>query len=90
MSMEKLNCPKCCSEMVQGFILDLAFPYMAVSQWVEGPPKKSFFLVPKSQKISPSQRLRSVAQSAGTSNRMLALSSGQSSRRVVAVPSLRS
>jgi hypothetical protein len=28
--------------MVRGFILDAAFPQMAVSHWVEGPPEKSF------------------------------------------------
>ena len=47
MSVEKLNCPKCRSEMVQGFILDLSFPRIAVSHWVEGPPKKSLFSEPK-------------------------------------------
>jgi len=41
MSAEELTCPKCRGEMVRGFILDLSFPQVAVSHWVEGLPQKS-------------------------------------------------
>ena len=41
MSGERLTCPKCRGEMVRGFILDLSFPQVAVSHWVEGLPEKS-------------------------------------------------
>jgi hypothetical protein len=36
-------CPKCQSEMVQGFVADFGHAHVAVSTWVEGPPQKSFW-----------------------------------------------
>jgi len=43
MTTQDLKCPKCQSEMIQGFILDFAPPHSKfVSAWVEGPPKRSW------------------------------------------------
>ena len=36
-------CPKCNGRMEQGFILDNAYAAHVVSQWVAGPPLKSFW-----------------------------------------------
>jgi hypothetical protein len=45
MSAAKTRCPKCNSEMVQGFIVDFhAGGQRLVSNWVEGAPEKSFWL----------------------------------------------
>jgi hypothetical protein len=41
MSADKLTCLKCSGDIVRGFIVDLSFPQIAVSHWVEGPPQKS-------------------------------------------------
>lgn len=37
-------CPKCQSSMQKGFVLDEAYGYRAVSSWVEGEPKKSYWI----------------------------------------------
>jgi hypothetical protein len=37
------NCPKCASEMQEGFILDQSYADRLVSRWVAGKPEKSFF-----------------------------------------------
>ena len=37
----KIQCPKCSSEMVQGFIVD--WKAGRVDNWVEGAPEKSFW-----------------------------------------------
>ena len=48
MSATKNRCPKCDSEMVQGFIVDFGQgPGRLVSNWVEGPPEKSFWVQTK-------------------------------------------
>jgi Domain of unknown function (DUF6487) len=41
MSTAKTLCPKCNSEMVQGFIVDFNLAGRMVSSWVEGAPEKS-------------------------------------------------
>jgi hypothetical protein len=38
MSAVKTRCPKCSSEMVQGFIVDFNLSGRMVSNWVEGAP----------------------------------------------------
>ena len=44
MSAEITRCPKCGGQMVQGFIVDWhEGGGSLVSQWVEGPPEKSFW-----------------------------------------------
>ena len=44
MSAETTRCPKCNGEMVQGFIVDHhAGGKRLVSNWVAGPPQKSFW-----------------------------------------------
>ena len=48
MSAETTRCPKCNGEMVQGFIVDHhAGGKRLVSNWVEGAPEKSFWVVTK-------------------------------------------
>jgi uncharacterized protein (UPF0212 family) len=37
------RCPKCNSEMVQGFVIDWNSAGRLVSNWVEGAPEKSFW-----------------------------------------------
>lgn len=44
MSSPTPKCPKCQHKMVQGYILDITHGARIVSQWVEGPPLKSFWL----------------------------------------------
>ena len=36
-------CPKCSGVMVRGFVADFSFHQVAVSTWVEGPPRASFW-----------------------------------------------
>jgi hypothetical protein len=44
MSAEPARCPKCNSEMMQGFIVDFhTGGKRLVSSWVEGPPEKSLW-----------------------------------------------
>jgi len=45
MTTEKLQCPKCKDEMVQGFVLDNGHHIkgIIVQGWHEGQPKKSFW-----------------------------------------------
>ena len=38
------RCPKCGSEMEQGFVLDNTHGSRVVSQWVAGAPQKSFWV----------------------------------------------
>ena len=47
MSNEKLVCPKCRGELVQGFVPDYSQASIFVSSWHEGQPKKSFWTVAK-------------------------------------------
>ena len=48
MSTEAIQCPKCNSVMVQGFIFDRADGgNRRVINWVEGAPEKSFWTVTK-------------------------------------------
>ena len=42
MSAKMGLCPKCQSEMVQGFMAELTATQTGVSFWVEGPPEKSW------------------------------------------------
>jgi Domain of unknown function (DUF6487) len=42
MSAANTRCPKCNSEMVQGFIVDWQSG-LGVTNWVEGAPEKSFW-----------------------------------------------
>jgi Domain of unknown function (DUF6487) len=42
MSKEKLMCPKCKGEMVQGFVPDYSHAII-VGSWHQGKPKKSFW-----------------------------------------------
>lgn len=37
-------CPKCQSRMIEGFTLDHTYGGYAVSSWIEGPAKKSFWM----------------------------------------------
>jgi predicted Zn-ribbon and HTH transcriptional regulator len=53
MNPATLRCPKCQSEMVQGFVLGVTHGGKLVSQWSEGPPQKSFWSVVKSSKEKP-------------------------------------
>jgi len=39
-----LNCPKCNSEMEEGFIVDYGYGSVRPSDWVKGEPVKSFWL----------------------------------------------
>lgn len=41
--MSELRCPKCNSQMVQGFIPDHTHGAHLVGSWHEGAPKKSFW-----------------------------------------------
>ena len=43
MTPASTRCPKCKSEMVQGFIVDFNLAGRLVSNWVEGAPQKSFW-----------------------------------------------
>ena len=43
MSHAALSCPKCNSEMVQGYVEDHLFGGIELSQWVNGPPQNDFF-----------------------------------------------
>ena len=40
--MITLKCPKCGSEMLEGFILDMTDAGTSVSQWVAGRPERSW------------------------------------------------
>ncbi len=37
------TCPKCQSAMIEGFVIDNTYGARGVSNWVEGPPRKSFW-----------------------------------------------
>jgi len=41
--MAQHSCPKCQSSMQEGWTLDHTYGYRAVSSWVEGEPKPSFW-----------------------------------------------
>jgi hypothetical protein len=43
MNQSNLNCPKCNSEMDEGFIVDHGYGVIKPSDWVEGEPVKSFW-----------------------------------------------
>jgi len=43
MSAGPTRCPKCNSEMVQGFVFEIDGAIRKVSTWVEGAPEKSWF-----------------------------------------------
>jgi hypothetical protein len=43
MTNDKLQCPKCKSEMVQGFVPDYSYGVALVGGWQKGQPKKSFW-----------------------------------------------
>ncbi|GMV15619.1 MAG: hypothetical protein HS104_25680 [Polyangiaceae bacterium] len=43
MATSPLQCPKCESEMEQGFVLDNTYGARLVSQWAPGAPLKSFW-----------------------------------------------
>jgi hypothetical protein len=43
MSARPHKCSKCGDEMEQGFVLDNTYGARIVSQWVAGPPEKSFW-----------------------------------------------
>ena len=47
MSASRISCPKCDADMEQGFILDNTYGGRLVSQWVPGPPRKSFWVMTK-------------------------------------------
>jgi hypothetical protein len=38
-----MDCPKCGSEMEEGFIKDEGYGTVHASKWVEGPPEKSYW-----------------------------------------------
>jgi len=40
---KSIKCPKCKAAMEEGFILDREHGGVAVSQWVEGEPERSFW-----------------------------------------------
>ena len=52
--MEELKnkCPKCNGRMVQGFIPDHTYGADLVGNWIEGPPKKSFWKITKAPVFS--------------------------------------
>ncbi|MBA3711981.1 MAG: hypothetical protein H0W76_05960 [Pyrinomonadaceae bacterium] len=37
------KCPDCAEEMVEGFILDMAYGGTLVPRWIKGRPEKSFW-----------------------------------------------
>ncbi|MEA2694092.1 MAG: hypothetical protein QOJ16_3479 [Acidobacteriota bacterium] len=41
--MQTVTCPKCRSEMEEGFVADNTSGAVLPSQWVEGEPEKSFW-----------------------------------------------
>lgn len=41
--MRNHSCPKCQGSMAEGYILDSAHGYNAVSNWIEGAPVKSMW-----------------------------------------------
>jgi hypothetical protein len=43
MSASHQQCPKCKGEMELGFVLDNSHAVRIVSQWMPGPPQKSFW-----------------------------------------------
>jgi len=43
MNLSELNCPKCASEMEDGFIADHGYGTVQPSDWVEGEPVKSIW-----------------------------------------------
>ena len=47
MTNGKLQCPKCRSEMVQGFVPDYSHGATLVGGWHAGQPKKSFWTTTK-------------------------------------------
>ena len=47
-----MNCPKCNGEMEQGFVLDMTYGALSVSQWVRGAPEKSFWTQTKAPTAS--------------------------------------
>jgi DNA-directed RNA polymerase subunit RPC12/RpoP len=44
MATAQLNCPKCNSKMIEGFIVDQGYGRRFVSQWVEGAPETGFWM----------------------------------------------
>lgn len=44
MSNERMKCPKCNDDMIQGFILDQGHSALYVGTWYEGQPEKSFWI----------------------------------------------
>jgi hypothetical protein len=42
MPTAQLNCPKCKSNMIEGFIVDQGYGRRFISQWVEGAPRPAF------------------------------------------------
>jgi hypothetical protein len=49
MTNEKMQCPKCKGEMVQGFVPDFAKTGVFVAGWHLGQPKKSFWVHTKAR-----------------------------------------
>ena len=47
MTTEKLQCPKCKGEMVQGFVPDYSQAGVFLGGWHSGHPKKSFWTITK-------------------------------------------
>jgi len=43
MSATSRLCPKCNSQMEQGFVMDNTYGARVVSHWAAGPPQKSFW-----------------------------------------------
>ena len=43
------KCPKCRSEMEEGFIADVTYGGVVTSKWIEGEPEKSFWTGTKTQ-----------------------------------------
>ena len=43
MTNDKLQCPKCKGDMVQGFVPDYSYGAVLVAGWQAGQPKKSFW-----------------------------------------------
>lgn len=41
--MRSPSCPKCQSQMVEGFVADEGYGTKHVSKWIEGAPEKSFW-----------------------------------------------
>jgi predicted nucleic-acid-binding Zn-ribbon protein len=42
--MTEINCPKCKTEMTEGFVLDHGdYNYKMTARWIEGKPEESFW-----------------------------------------------